>query len=85
MYTTRDKSMEDYLCRVYKDTYYHTVFEIDKGVGSIQSSFNKLNDRKVLQIIHKPWTTDGKDFSTRIWEDKANLVNTLHTGPLNHL
>ena len=80
MYTTKDRSMEDYLCRVYKDTYYHTVFEIDKGIGSIQSSFNKLDDRKVLQIIHKPWTTDGKDFSTRIWEDKANLVNTLHTG-----
>lgn len=80
MYTTRDRSMEDYLCRVYKDTYYHTVFEIDKGVESIQSSFNKLDDRKVLQIIHKPWAVDGKDFSTRIWEDKANLVNTLHTG-----
>lgn len=80
MYTTRDKNMEDYLCRVYKDTYYHTVFEIDKGIGSIQSSFNKLDDRKVSQIIHKPWATDGKDFSTRIWEDKANLVNTLHTG-----
>lgn len=80
MYTTRDRSMEDYLCRVYKDTYYHTVFEIDKGVGSIQSSFNKLDDRKILQIIHKPWAVDGKDFSTRIWEDKANLVNTLHTG-----
>lgn len=80
MYTTRDKSMEDYLCRVYKDTYYHTVFEIDKGIGNIQSSFNKLDDRKVSQIIHKPWATDGKDFSTRIWEDKANLVNTLHTG-----
>lgn len=80
MYTTRDRSMEDYLCRVYKDTYYHTVFEIDKGIGNIQSSFNKLDDRKVSQIIHKPWATDGKDFSTRIWEDKANLVNTLHTG-----
>lgn len=80
MYTTKDRSMEDYLCRVYKDTYYHTVFEIDKGIGSIQSSFNKLDDRKVLQIIHKPWATDGKDFSTRIWEDKTNLVNTLHTG-----
>ena len=80
MYTTRDRSLEDYLCRVYKDTYYHTVFEIDKGIGSIQSSFNKLDDRKVSQIIHKPWAIDGKDFSTRIWEDKANLVNTLHTG-----
>lgn len=80
MYTARDRSMEDYLCRVYKDTYYHTVFEIDKGIGSIQASFNKLDDRKVSQIIHKPWATDGKDFSTRIWEDKANLVNTLHTG-----
>lgn len=80
MYTTRDRSMEDYLCRVYKDTYYHTVFEIDKGIGNIQSSFNKLDNRKVSQIIHKPWATDGKDFSTRIWEEKANLVNTLHTG-----
>ena len=80
MYTTKDRSMEDYLRRVYKDTYYHTVFEIDKGIGSIQSSFNKLDDRKVSQIIHKPWAIDGKDFSTRIWEDKANLVNTLHTG-----
>lgn len=80
MYTTRDRSIEDYLCRVYKDTYYHTVFEIDKGVGSIQSSFNKLDNRKISQIIHKPWATDGKDFSTRIWEDKASLVNTLHTG-----
>ena len=80
MYTTKDRSMEDYLCRVYKDTYYHTVFEIDKGIGSIQSSFNKLDDRKVSQIIHKPWAIDRKDFSTRIWEDKANLVNTLHTG-----
>ena len=80
MYTIRDRSLEDYLCRVYKDTYYHTVFEIDKGIGSIQSSFNKLDDRKVLQIIHKPWAIDVKDFSTRIWEDKANLVNTLHTG-----
>ncbi len=80
MYTTRDRSMEDYLCRIYKDTYYHTIFEIDKGIGSIQSSFNKLDNRKISQIIHKPWATDGKDFSTRIWEDKASLVNTLHTG-----
>lgn len=80
MYTARDRSMEDYLCRVYKDTYYHTVFEIDRGIGNIQSSFNKLDDRKVSQIICKPWAIDGKDFSTRIWEDKANLVNTLHTG-----
>lgn len=80
MYSIRDRGMEDYLCRTYKDTYYHTVFEIDKGIGSIQSSFNKLDDRNISQIIHKPWTIDGKNFSTRIWEDKTNLINTLHTG-----
>lgn len=79
MYSSTDRSLEDYLIRVYGDTYYHTIFEIDKGLGGIQTSFNKLDDRMISQVIKKPWTLDGKDFSTRIWEDKINLVSTIHT------
>ena len=77
LYETRDKEMQDYLIRTYGDIYYHTVYEIQKGIG-LGSSVYSLDTNKVNQIIQKPWAVDGKNFSERIWEDKNKLVNTLH-------
>ena len=77
LYGIRDKQMQDYLIRTYGDTYYHTAYEIQKGIG-LGSSVYGLDTNKVNQIIHKPWAVDGKNFSERIWEDKNKLVNTLH-------
>lgn len=79
LYGERLKGMEDYLERVYGDTYYRSAFIIQKGIG-IGWSLSVLDTNKVNQIIHKPWAIDGKNFSERIWEDKAKLINTLHTG-----
>lgn len=79
LYGERLKGMEDYLGRVYGDTYYKSAFIIQKGIG-IGWSLSALDTNKVNQIIHKPWAIDGKNFSERIWEDKAKLINTLHTG-----
>lgn len=79
LYGERLKGMEDYLERVYGDTYYKSAFIIQKGIG-IGWSLSALYTNKVNQIIHKPWAIDGKNFSERIWEDKAKLINTLHTG-----
>lgn len=79
LYGERLKGMEDYLERVYGDTYYKSAFIIQKGIG-IGWSLSALDTNKVNQIIHKPWAIDGKNFSERIWEDKAKLINTLHTG-----
>ncbi len=79
LYGERLKGMEDYLERVYGDTYYKSAFIIQKGIG-IGWSLSVLDTNKVNQIIHKPWAIDGKNFSERIWEDKAKLINTLHTG-----
>lgn len=77
LYGTRDKQMQDYLVQNYGDTYYHTAYEIQKGIG-LGSSVYSLDTNKVNQIIHKPWAVDGKNFSERIWEDKNKLINTLH-------
>lgn len=79
LYGSRDKQMADYIARTYSDSYYHSVFEIQKGTG-VGSSFAALDKRRVNTVINKPWAADGKNFSDRIWEDKIKLVNTLHNG-----
>lgn len=38
-----------------------------------------LNKTAVEQAISKPWTNDGKEFSSRIWDDRKNLVDTLQS------
>lgn len=63
---------------VYKDSYYRTAFEIQKGVG-VGSNFAALNDRLIEKVVNKPWLADGKNFSDRIWGNKTQLINQLHT------
>lgn len=63
--------------RVYTDGYYRTAFEIQKGLG-VGQDFMKLDSNTVNKIITKPWATDGRNFSSRIWEDKKKLVNELN-------
>ena len=78
LYNGRESSMENFLKTVYKDSYYHTAFEIAKGTG-IGTNLYKLNDKLVGSAIKKPWVPDGMNFSERIWNDKNKLINTLHT------
>ncbi len=63
---------------VYTDGYYHTAYEVQKGVG-VGTEFAKLDADKVKLFINKPWAADGKNFSERIWSNRQNLVNTLDT------
>lgn len=68
-----DSTMRD----VYKSGYYHTAFELQKGSG-VGWDFSTLDDRKISKVINKPWATDGKNFSERIWGNRQKLVNELH-------
>lgn len=63
---------------VYRDSYYRTAFEIQKGV-CVGSSFATLNDKLIEKVVNKPWLADGKNFSDRIWGNKTQLINQLHT------
>ena len=65
------------LSDVYETGYYHTAYEIAKGL-QIGSDIGRLDERAINNILHKPWAPDGKNFSDRIWENKNKLLNTIH-------
>lgn len=69
-----DKAMKE----IYTNGYYHTAYEIQKGIG-IAWNFATLDDKQISKVIYKPWAADGKDFSSRIWTNKIKLVNELNT------
>lgn len=69
-----DKTMRD----IYTEGYYHTAFEIQKGFN-VGFNLISFNNNELDKIISKPWSTDGKNFSDRIWSNKEKLINTLHT------
>lgn len=73
-----NEMLEDYLIKNYEDTYYHSLYEILKGLN-LKTSFAILDRNKINQVIGKPWLSDGKTFSDRIWQDKEQLINTLRT------
>lgn len=63
--------------KVYSEDYYHSIYEVQKGFG-IGWDIGQIDERKLDQLISKPWTLDNKTFSDRIWEQKSQLVNEVH-------
>ena len=52
-----------------------TVYELYRGVG-IGTSFNLLTEPQVLSLIRNP--VNGQSFSTRIWNNRDKLANTVN-------
>lgn len=69
-----DLAMRD----IYKSGYYHSAFEIQKGMG-VGWDFATLDERKISKVINKPWAADGRNFSERVWGNRTKLVNELNT------
>lgn len=70
------EAMFDTLAEVYKDTFYHSCFEVQKGIG-VGFDVSKLNNSKVQTLLNKPWSVDGENFSSKVWKNKTKLLNTL--------
>lgn len=62
--------------KTYLDTYYHSAFELQRGVG-VGWDIAGINQKALAAIIRKPWTTDGRNFSDRIWTNKTALISEL--------
>ena len=58
---------------VYQSGFYHTAFEIQKGLG-VGWDIPRIEQNQLEKIIAKPWTVDGKNFSERIWRSKQRLI-----------
>lgn len=63
--------------KVLTEGYYHTAFEIQKGMG-VGWDIGTMDNRKLEKLLSTPWTTDGKTFSDRIWTSKQQLIGEVH-------
>ena len=63
--------------RVYMDDYYHTAYEIQRGLG-IGFDVAQIDQRKLDTLLSKPWTADNKTFKDRIWTQKSSMISELH-------
>lgn len=78
LYGTEHDEFSSLMENIYTEGYYHTAYEIQKGFG-IGYDLMRLDKNKVEKVLSKPWAADGSNFSSRIWQQKAQLVNELET------
>lgn len=60
----------------YKEGYYRTLYEIQKGTG-LGTSFAKIDDKALNQVLNSEWA--GSNYSKRIWGDRDKLVREIQT------
>lgn len=70
------QAMFDTLGDVYKDSFYRSCFEIQKGYG-VGFDVSRLDNGQVSRLLNKPWSVDGVNFSSKLWTNKTKLINTL--------
>lgn len=65
------------LFKTYEHNYYSTSYLLYKTMDDF--SFTKRVTREYFDwMAKKPWTSDGKTFSDRIWKDQKTLVDELY-------
>lgn len=70
--------LESFTAKAYEEAYFNGAFEIAKGTGVGKSLF-QIDKKTINTVIHKPWASDGKNFSERVWgQHRPQLVNNLH-------
>lgn len=70
--------LETSLAEVYERGYYHTAFELQKGI-EVGWTLHGLTDDTIKKALARPWTLDAQTFSDRIWANKQALVNSVNT------
>ena len=73
---TQNVEMSKLLSDVYFSSTYKTAYET-QSMMSKYKNVPLLSDEAVTYAISKPWTSDGKEFSSRIWDNRDDLVSTL--------
>ncbi len=78
LYNSTESGLKSLLGDVYEDTYYRSIFEIQKGYG-VGASFSRLDTKLIDKVLSQPWAQDGSNFSSRVWSNKEELVRKLKT------
>ncbi|MCI9640501.1 MAG: minor capsid protein [Emergencia sp.] len=70
--------VDDMARKVYEEGYYRSAFELQRGFGT-GWNIASIDEKKLSKLISKPWVSDGKNFSDRIWQAKNQMVYDLHS------
>lgn len=65
------------LKNTYLDGYYHSAYEIQRGLN-IGWDIASIDEKSLSKVMNRPWTTDGKNFSDRIWSNRSSLIAEVH-------
>ena len=69
---------------IYKDGYYRTAFEVQRGFN-VGWDLAAVDNRRLDRVLSNPWTTDDRTFRDRCWTQKQQLIGTLQTEQLQAL
>lgn len=70
-------SMDGAMSEVYRSGYYHTAFEVTKGIG-VGYDIAAIDQSALEKVLSKPWAVDGVNFSERIWSNKQKLIDVAY-------
>ena len=73
----RVKVTTDASAMSYTQSYYHTAFEVQRGLG-VGWTMQALNTGTVQKVLSRPWAADSQTFTARCWTDKTKLVATVN-------
>lgn len=69
--------IDSLLKNTYLDGYYHSAYEIQRGLN-IGWDIASIDEKSLSKVMNRPWTTDGKNFSDRIWSNRSSLIAEVH-------
>jgi len=72
---SQQTGVRELLGDVYEDTYYRTLFEIQRGTG-IGATFAKIDQPGMEKVLGTEFA--GSNWSKRIWGDRDKLARELH-------
>lgn len=78
LYSNQLDSIDAVARQMYEGSYYHTAFEVQRGLG-VGWPISALSDDVISKVLSRPWTADNQTFRDRCWTNKQSLVNSVNT------
>lgn len=70
-----EKKLFAHLGRTYERRYYKELYELQRITG--YESVRGISQDELKIVLNKPWTSDGREFSKRIWGRGEKLTTSL--------
>jgi SPP1 gp7 family putative phage head morphogenesis protein len=75
-YGQADARLAEICGKIMQDAHLRTAYEVQRGIGKYEP-FQQIGKKELSMALKKPWTADGKTFSSRIWAHQQQLTANL--------